>query len=193
MTYRTAVLKRSLEHFILLPIVYLGMLFGNLFPLKTKHSIFLFFPSTDIGGSIKVNADITQCIKDKKPLIFFSKKPKNNEFNYLFEIEGVRIINLYKYIDIKLAHFVNVFFRGILASWINKVEKPIVFGGEAIYFYKVIPYLKKEVKIIELCHMNTWLNFSQAYIKYIDIRISSTPKLKRDIEKQYRLKNLPQK
>ncbi len=193
MTYRTAVLKRKVELVILFPFVLLGKLAGNLFPLKTKHTVFLFFPSADIGGSIKVNADITTCIKEQKPLIIFSKKPKNNQFHHLFEMESVRIIDLHRYIDNKWFHFINIFFRGVLASWINKAEKPVVFGGEGIYFYKVIPHLKKEVKNIELCHLNTWFNFSQAFINYIDCRIFSTPQIKRDVEKQYRLNNLPQK
>jgi glycosyltransferase involved in cell wall biosynthesis len=175
------------------PFVLLGKLAGRLFPLKTKHTVFLFFPSADIGGSIKVNADITNCIKDQRPLIIFSKKPKNNQFRHLFEIEGVRIIDLHKYIDNKWFHFVNIFFRGVLTSWINKAEKPVVFGGEGLYFYKVIPHLKKESKKIELCHLNTWFNFSQAFINYIDYRIFSTPKIKRDVEKQYLQNNLPQK
>lgn len=192
MTYQTSVLKRNFELVIMLPFVLAGKLAGKLFPLRTKHQIFLFFPSADIGGSIKVNADITNCIKDQKPLIIFSKKPENNQFRHLFELEGIRIIDLHKYIDNKLFHFINFFYRGILAAWINKVDKPVVLGGEGLFFYKVIPHLKKESKNIEICHLNTWFNFSQAYIQYIDCRVFSTPKIKRDVEKQYKENNIPQ-
>ena len=191
MTYRKAVQKRNLELFLMFPFVLLGKIAGSIIPLKTKHDVFLFFPSADIGGSIKVNADITNCIKYRKPLIIFSKKPKNNQFRHLFDIEGVRIIDLHRYIDNKIFHFVNFFFRGVLSAWINKVDKPVVFGGEGLFFYKVIPHLKKQSKNIELCHLNTWFNFSQAFIKYIDTRIFSTPKIKRDVEKQYRENYVP--
>jgi L-malate glycosyltransferase len=191
MTYRTSVLKRNIELVIMYPFVLAGKLAGKLFPLKTKHCIFLFFPSADIGGAIKVNADITNCIKNMKPLIIFSKKPKNNQFRHLFDIEGVRVIDLHRYVDNKWYHFVNFFFRGVLASWINKADKPVVFGGEGLYFYKIIPHVKKETKNVELCHLNTWFNFSQAFIKYIDCRIFSTAKIKRDVEKQYKENNLP--
>ena len=192
MTYRSAVIKRNLELAIMSPFIWLGKLAGILYPLKTEHRIFLFFPSADIGGSIKVNADITQCIKTQKPLIIFSKKPRNNQFRHLFDIEGVRVIDLHKYIDNKFIHFVNFFYRGVLASWINKTERPVVFGGEGLFFYKVIPHVKKESKNIELCHLNTWFDFSQAFIKYIDRRIFSTPKIKRDVEKQYQENNIPE-
>lgn len=192
MTYRTAVLKRNLELVMMFPLVMLGKLFGNLFPLRTKHTTFLFFSSADIGGSIRVNADITNCIKNQSPLIIFSKKPRNNQFRYLFDIENVRVIDLHAYIDNKWYHFINIFFRGVLAAWINKAEDPVVFGGESLYFYKVIPHVKRSVKTVELCHLNTWFNFSQAFIDYIDCRIFSTPKIKRDVEELYKRNNLGQ-
>lgn len=191
MTYRTAVIKRNIELLLMFPFVLLGRLAGKLFPLRTKHHVFLFFPSADIGGSIKVNADITRCIQDQKPLIIFSKKPKNNQFSHLFDIEGVRIIDLHKYVDYKWYHFVNFFFRGVLASWINKAERPVVFGGESLFFYKIIPHVKKQTKRVELCHLNTWFPFSIAFIDYMDTRIFSTPKIKRDVEEQYKANDIP--
>src|SRR5438876_12402944 len=102
MTYRSAVLKRNIELILMFPFVFLGKIAGKLFPLETKHHIFLFFPSGDIGGSVKVNIDISECIKDQKPLIILSKKPKNNQFRSMFEGQGARIIDLHNYIDNKL-------------------------------------------------------------------------------------------
>src|SRR5215470_11655423 len=128
MTYKAAVAKRNIELVIMFPFVLLGKLAGKLFPLKTQHNIFLFFPASDIGGSVKVNADIIECIKDQKPVIIFSKKPKNNQFRGLFEKEEVRIIDLHKYIDYKIYHFANFFFRGVLSAWINKSDNPVIFG-----------------------------------------------------------------
>lgn len=192
MTYTSAVIKRNIELVLMFPFVALGKMAGRLFPLKTKHHIFLFFPSADIGGSVKVNIDIAECIKDQQPLIILSKKPNNNQFKGLFERQGVRIIDLHQYIDNKLYHFVNFFFRGVLSAWINKAEKPVVFGGESLFFYKILPHVKRQTKKIELCHLNTWINFSQAFAEYIDVRIFSTPKIKRDVEAQYRRNHLPQ-
>src|SRR5690606_38701081 len=103
---RAAIIKRNLELAGMFPFVLLGRLAGKLFKLKTKHVVFLFYPCGEIGGSIQVNADIANCIKDVKPLIIFSKKPKNNLFRDRFDIEGVRVIDLHKYIDNKLYHFV---------------------------------------------------------------------------------------
>lgn len=191
MSYRAAVLKRNAELVLMFPFVLAGRLAGLVFPLKSKHRVFLFFPSADIGGSIKVNADITECIRDMKPLIIFSKKPRNNQFRGLFEWKGVRILDLHKYVDYKIYHFVNFFYRGVLASWINRADDPVVFGGESMYFYKVIPHVKKSARVIELCHLNTWINYTLAFVKYMDQRLFSTPKIKRDVEKLYSESGVP--
>ena len=192
MTYKAAVIKRNIELVIMFPFVVLGKLAGTIFPLKPQRNVFLFFPASDIGGSVKVNADITECIKDQKPVIIFSKKPMNNQFRSLFEIEGVRIIDLHKYVDYKIYHFVKFFFRGVLAAWINKSDQPVIFGGESIFFYKMLPHVRKDTRKIELCHLNTWINYSLAFAKYIDFRIFSTPKIKRDVEELYDRNHLPQ-
>lgn len=186
MTYKKAIVKRNLEYIFMLPFVWLGKVAGMLFQLKTRHDVFLFFPSATIGGSIKVNADITNCIRTSKPLIIFSKRTANSQFRHLFDIEGVRVIDLSKYVDYKIFHFVNFFFRGVLSAWINKAAQPVVFGGESLFFYKILPHVKKATRVVELCHLNTWLDFSQAYIEYIDYRVFSTRKIRRDVEDQYR-------
>ncbi len=190
MTYRQAILKLKIEQIGMFPFVLLGKIYGRLFPLKTKHRLFLFFPNADIGGSPQVNIDITQCTKDANPLIIFSKKPLNNQFKEKFYGIGVRIIDLYSYIDKKPIHFVNFFFRGVLASWINQTENPVVFGGESLFFYKVIPHIRKNIPCIELCHLPTWLHYTIGFIDRIDKRIFSTMKLKEDVEKQYRENNI---
>jgi hypothetical protein len=136
MTYQAAIKKLWWERIGMAPFVWLGRLAGWLFPLKTQHSIFLFFPNADIGGSPRVNAELTHFLKDKDPIIIFSKKAHNNQYRQRFEAEGVRIIDLHKYVDNKLYHFVNFFFRGVLATWINKQPNTVVFGGESIFFIR---------------------------------------------------------
>jgi len=167
------------------PFVLLGKCWGRMFPLKSSHGIFLFFPSADIGGSPKVNADIATCVKDKKPLIIFSKKPNNNQFLEMFQIEGVDIIDLHPYLDRKPLHFVNFFFRGVIASWINHAKDPVVFGGESLFFYKIIPHINKSIPCIELCHLPTWFPYTIGFIGRINKRIFSTNKLKGDVISLY--------
>lgn len=188
MTYKKAIAKRKMEAIFAYPFALLGKILSPFFSLKTNHEVFIFSPSADIGGSIKVNYDLCHCFADKSPLVIFSKQPNNNEFLDQFKIKGVRTIDLHRYVDYKWYHFVNFFYRGIVASWINKAEKPVVIGGESLFFYKVLPHIKKKATLADICHLNTWFNYTQQFIKNIDIRIFSTPKLKRDAEELY-LKN----
>jgi L-malate glycosyltransferase len=185
MNYKKALLKIRLELVGMFPFVLLGRLYGKLFPLRTQGNAFLFFSSADLGGATRVNADILDCLADQKPVIIFSKKPKNNGFKALFEREGVTTIDLHRKIDHKLYHFVNFFYRGVLAAWINQANNAVVFGGESLFFYKVIPHIRKDIPRIELCHLETWLPYSIGLIDRISIRVCSTLKMKEAITRQY--------
>ncbi|MBL0146281.1 MAG: hypothetical protein IPP48_11450 [Chitinophagaceae bacterium] len=191
MTYKQAVFKQQIELFLISPIVRLGKIWGSLNKLSKQYTHFFFFPCADMGGSIKVNADIIKCVDSDKALIIFSKKPQNNKFLSLFQNSGADIIDLSSKIDNKAFHVVNIFYRGVLSSWMNSTHSPVILGGESLYFYKVIPFVKKPSTIIELCHLNTWFNYSQAFITKITYRIFSTKKVKRDVEEQYKKNNIP--
>ncbi len=186
MTYASLKRKLFIERILMSPFVLAGRLWGWLFPLKTKHRVFLFFPNTDIGGSPKVNIDIINCVSAFSPLIIFSKRPKNGLFADRFQQTGARIIDLHQRIDNKAFHFINLFYRGVIASWIHSQPEAIVLGGECIFFYKIIPHLHKNVRKVEVCHLGTWLNYSIGFAKHIDARVFSTEQLKRNVEAQYR-------
>jgi len=191
MTYRKAIVKRKLEYLGMLPFVLAGKLYGKLFPLKNPTSTFLFFSSADIGGAPKVNADIADCLASEKPLIIFSKKPKNNGHAALFARH--RVLDLHRRIDDKRFHFVNFFYRGVLASWINQAKSPVIFGGECIFFYKMLAHVKKNTRRIELCHLDTWVPYTIGFIDLITCRVFSTIKLQQLIKAQYKDNNLPEK
>ncbi|MDP4150096.1 MAG: glycosyltransferase family 4 protein [Bacteroidota bacterium] len=185
MRYRRAKIKIRLELVGMFPFVLLGRIYGRLFPLRAPGNLFLFFASADLGGAIKVNADILDCVADRQPVIIFSKRPRNNGFRSLFYRKGVTILDLHKRIDNKLFHFVNFFYRGVLASWINRAKDPVVFGGENLFFYKVIPHLRADIPRIELCHLDTWLPYTIGLIDRITMRICSTLRMKEAIIRQY--------
>ncbi len=193
MTYKAALRKRHLEAIIMYPFVLAGKVFSIFCSLKTRHEVFIFCPSADIGGSVKVSADLCSCFIDKNPVVIFSKKPRNKEFLSLFTHQGIKTIDLHKYVDNKIYHFVNFFFRGIVSSWINKVDNPIVVGGESLFFYKVLPHIKKKSLRADVCHLNTWFNYTQAFIKDLDARIFSTLQLKRDAIALYQKNILSEK
>ena len=193
MMYRRAKIKLAVEQIFVFPFMFAGKIYGKIAPLKNNTNLFFFFPNADIGGAPRVNADITRCLQDKRPLVIFSKKAANNKFLQLYKIDGVQILNLQHLIDKKVFHFINFFYRGVIASWINKAEQPVVFGGESLFFYKVIPHIRKNIPCLELSHLPTWLPYNIGFIERITQRIFSTKKLKENVESQYRENNLPKK
>lgn len=190
MTYKTAVIKTTVERIIMFPFVLLGKIMYPFFFIKEKHEFIIFAPSADIGGSTQVNIDLCMCFAHKKPLVIFSKKPKNNQYLQQFKNAGAHTIDLHRYIDNKLFHFINFFYRGVIAGYINKIDRPVVAGGESLFFYKVIPFIKKEAFCTDICHLNTWFNYTQGLIKFLDARIFSTKKIMKDAELLYKKNNL---
>ena len=184
--------KLRIEYILMWPFVLLGKMAGLFFRLDTQHNVFLFYPNGDIGGSPQVNIDILHCVKDAKPLIIFSKNANNNQFRNQYNVPGARVLNLAPNIDKKYLHFINFFFRGVLSTWINKAEKPVIFGGESLFFYKMLYHVNPHVKKVELCHLSTWLHYSIGFANKIDHRIFSTKKLKEAVEAQYTADDLPQ-
>ena len=104
-------IKLIAELVIMYPFVLMGKIYATLRPLKTKHKVFLLYPNADIGGSIQVNIDLANCLKDKNPLIIFSKKGKNNQFKYKYDKLNLKIFDIHKMIDNKLFHFMNFIYR----------------------------------------------------------------------------------
>ena len=175
----------------MLPLVWLGRMIGMFYRVANPGGIFLIFPNRDMGGSYRVNADITRLMANHKPLVIFTKKEHNGGLRHLFEVEGVTILDLSKWIDSKYYHFLNVIWRGIIAQWVRQTTNPVVFGGECIYFYKIVPHVHHSAKCIELCHVNNWLNYTQAFVPMLHCRVFSTQKVLRDHAVQYHEEGIP--
>lgn len=193
MNYFSAKIKLTLELIIMWPFVRLGKVIGNFYALKTKHKVFFILPNRDIGGAPQVNLDILACLKDKNPVIIFTKKGLNNLFAEQYEQLGIKIIDIHHLIDNKLYHYINFIFRGIVATWIKKQDNAVVFGGECIFFYKIIPHLDAKTLKIDLCHLPTWVEYTKVFAPYIDTRVFSTNYLKKRTETEYQSTSVPSK
>jgi glycosyltransferase involved in cell wall biosynthesis len=164
----------------------LGRVYGYFFKLGHSPRVIIFSSSADLGGSIKVNADLASCLIDLQPLVIFTKRPKNSGYTSLFIKTGIVTKDLHRYVDNKLYHFLNIFWRGVLAEWIRQSKPLAIIGGECIYFYKVLPYVSSRVRRIEVCHLNTWINYSLAFESEISFRVFSTQKVMRDVIELYK-------
>lgn len=185
MTYKEALRKRKLETALAKPIVLLGMLLSKLFRPKGRHQLFIFSPSGDIGGANLNNADIAKLFPGLQPIVIFSKQPKNNLFLHYYDSQDVTIWDIHNKIDHKWYHFVNIFYRGVIAQWINTTTGAVVIGGESLYFHKVLPWLNINIRTIELSHLDTWFDYTQQFVNDIDVRVFSTQRLMKDAEAFY--------
>lgn len=192
MNYKKNRFIYNFELIIIKPFVYIGTTLSKFYKIKGDFDNLILTPNADIGGSIQVNADIAQCLKGKT-LIIFTKKHKNNGYINKFKNKQNRILDISNYIDNKYLHFVNIIFRGIIKGWIKQNNIKNIIGGECIYFYKIIPHIPDIYKVIEVCHVDNWLNYSIRFINDVNFRVFSTSFIKNKVIQQYNNESIPRK
>jgi L-malate glycosyltransferase len=180
----------------MLPFVLMGKIIAYLNPIDAEYDVFFFFPGFAIGGAERVNAEIIKSISDKKAIIFFTKKSPNSGMRHFFELPNITIKEIGFWTDNKWLYWFNFIYRGICSTYINKQKnKPIIFNGQSNFGYKISPYIKSDIKIIELIHMYdprfTWV--WAPFIKYIDTRILISETIKEKFRNCYEKNKIPLK
>lgn len=145
--------------FLSLPLLY--------FKLKrNKTQVFFFFPSWELGGAERVHLEILKCVQDTNPTCFITFKINNNGFKTEFH---------------RLSYIIKLGFWGghlrklsipIIARHINQQENPVVFGSNSRYYHDLIPYLRSDIKVIDLDHsFNKASNNIQESIQYYSRKV----------------------
>lgn len=151
--YQLLLFKRILEDVIIFPFVLLGQIIAKFNPLNKEYRVFYFFPFYHTGGAEKVHAQIAEATAGKDCIIFFTRKSGNEQFYNDFKNSGAQIKNISKFTDNKWLYFLNLIYRGIISSYINKQNlKPIIFNGQCNFGYKISPWIKNHIPQIELIH-----------------------------------------
>ena len=165
-----------------------GEAIGRVWPWKNKSKLFFFFPFYQVGGAEKVHADIAACVADYRPWLFFIYKSENENFKHLFEKHG-RLFNLSSLINNRYAYYVCL---GALKTFINRQDEALVFGSNNLFFYDLLPHLKKSVRRIDLLH-----NFgggieqvSLPFVHEIDTRVICIARTLSDLKAQYAAHNV---
>jgi len=122
-------------------IVAIGSAIGRLLPVQNASSIFFFFPFYHVGGAERVHAAIVGCFPAERPWLFFTKKSANDGFLSLFGRQA-RLFDNWQLL--KYGYPLSV---GMMAGIISRHEKPVVFGSNSLFFYLLLPYLKKEAPL----------------------------------------------
>lgn len=172
--YLLFTIKRYIEQLMMSPFIILGHVIGWFRP-KSDYDIFFFIPNYGVGGAEYVNAKILEVVQaDKKVKLIFTRISYAKTALHLFEHPNVTIEDISKYSDNKYLYFMNILYRGILASEILKQKKrPLVFNGQCNFAYKLSPHLYRKCHIIELIHVfdtrfaRVWMPF----VSFLDTRI----------------------
>lgn len=166
MKFRLLLFKRWVEDLLMSPLILIGRVLSLLRPLKKEHDVYFFFPFYHTGGAEKVHALIANVAGGANTIIFFTRKSHNDAFLQKFKESGSDIRDVSKYTDNKALYFLNIIFRGILSGYINGQKKlPVVFNGQCNFGYKISPWIRKEIKQIELIHSVS--NFSYIRIPFL--------------------------
>ena len=153
MLYKMLILKRMVEDLFILPFVWWGRMIAKPLSPGEEYDLFFFFPFYHIGGAEKVHAQIAAAMRNRKAVIFFTRKSFNAFFLEDFKSSGHRIIDISAFTDNKWKYWNNLVYRGIISSYINQQQKKkVVFNGQSNFGYKVSRWINKDIPQVELIH-----------------------------------------
>ena len=166
--------------------IFLAMTIGWLLPPRNRSALFFFFPFCHVGGAERVHADIVECFTNENPWIFFTKKSDNEKFRPFFR--GGRTFNLWCF-----CKFGYPFSIGILAGFINRHRRAVVFGGNSLVYYLLLPYLRPEIRKVDLLHaFGAGIEeYSLATAPMLDKRVVINGKTGADLHRMYHEQGMP--
>lgn len=190
MTYRLLLFKRGLEDLLMYPLILLGRLIATRRPLRKQYRVFYFFPFYHTGGAEKIHALLVQTTASPDCIVYFTRKSENKTFLPVFQNAGCDIRDISRYTDNKWLYAVNIVFRGIISGYINGQKgKTVVFNGQCNFGYKLSPWIKKDIRQIELIHsFNTFSYIRLPFLPFISQTVMiSQVKIKEHIDLYKRL------
>jgi glycosyltransferase involved in cell wall biosynthesis len=161
----------------------LGMLTGNILPVRNNSGLFFFFPFFHLGGAEIVHRDMVTCLKPEHPWVFFTKRsPKKDALRGDFA-KVSRVFNWWL-----LLKYSYPFSAGFMAGIINRHPRAVVFGCNTLFFYKMLPLLSPEVRKIDLIHAfgGGAELFSLPVVHLLNRRVVITQQTAQDLAAQYR-------
>lgn len=160
----------------------LGMAVSQLVPRKKGPALFFFFPHWHVGGAEKVHADIVGCFREARPWVFFTHRSQDSKFKEMFDGAG-KLLNVWALLKYTLP-----FSLGLLSGYINRHERPIVFGCNSRFFYRMVPLIRQNAKCIDLMHAfgGGSEQFSLPAVPALHARVAINRKTLDDFREQYR-------
>ncbi|MBS1656147.1 MAG: hypothetical protein JSU05_14940, partial [Bacteroidetes bacterium] len=191
--YRLLIIKRWIEDVCIFPFILIGRVISFFLPSDKEYRIFFFFPFYHIGGAEKVHAQVAMAAGGSDSVIIFTRKSHNKLFYDDFKKSGCRIIDISRYTDNKWLYFLNLVYRGVFSGYINRQQKtPIIFNGQCNFAYKISPWIKDNIKQVELIHsLNTFSYIRIPFLPFISTTVMISKKRIEDHTALYLKKNIP--
>lgn len=152
---------------------------------QNKSKLIFFFPSYHMGGAERVHVDILSVFQEDNPVCILTGNSNDNYFEKEFR-EKSTLINLGQY---KSTYY--KFYAKKVAKILNKKEDLIIFGCNSGFFYYMLPYLNKNIRVIDLLHAfspeykRASEKISLPYVEKIHRRIVLGNKTFHDYQHQY--------
>jgi glycosyltransferase involved in cell wall biosynthesis len=158
---------------------------------ENDSGLFFFFPFYHVGGAERVHIDILKTVADKNPWIFFTNESENDAFREEFDKYGKAFdissfSGKYKWLTKK-----------IVSNKINKTKNALTFGCNSYLYYKLIPFLNKDVRCADLIHAFSDKgtaaaeDWSLQYIDRLHSRVFISRRAMKDVENQYMENKIP--
>jgi L-malate glycosyltransferase len=112
------------------------------------HNLIFFFPYTHVGGAERVHFEVASCLKDKKPLVFFTGFSLNDSFLEFFEATA-KVFNI--------PHTLNYPVIGqksmnLIAAYISKQSRPVTVGSGSSFYYDLLGNLSPTAFCVDIKH-----------------------------------------
>jgi len=195
MKFGMYILKRKLENILMYPFILVGRLLAILDPLPAEYRIFYFFPFYHTGGAENVHASVVNATGGKDCIIFFTRRSTDDRFRKTFEQSGCTIKDISGVVDVTWLYVLKFIWRGKISGYINRQQNtPVVFNGQSNFGYKISPWIRKNIRQVELIH--SYNTFSQIRIPFMPF-ITATVMISRlriqEHLAQYRRLDIPEK
>jgi len=155
-----------------------------------KDFIYFFIPWYHVGGGERVHLDIVTSTKDIPTKVIFTAKSKNTFFLNDFK----KVSKVYDYPNIMANKFLRFVVMGIWAAKLNKKKNVLVFNCSSGLVYDMLPFLKKNIKVLDLLHSFTGKGverYSLPFLKYIDTRIAINSQIAAELSQFYKINKIP--
>jgi glycosyltransferase involved in cell wall biosynthesis len=117
---------------------------------RRKSSLFFFFDRYAIGGAQRVYLDILESVNDHYKTVYFTRKSADKQLKKTFYSQSnTECHDIHLFTDNLLIRLFTVHY---FAFYINRHKEAKVLSSNSTFFYDMLPFIKDEVKRIELLH-----------------------------------------